>query len=196
MTGPETAGRTAAAGVRWYYRCGDCLAVTAADSAEPLTSYRLPQPTCGACGGNLHCMGRVERNRLVRDELRVPCDDRCVFAPGPKCECKCGGENHGSQRVVAVVIDEGRAPRLTPVDVTAAVARATEYRAARDAARAVIERRYGALFQAKREGRWISAWGTYLRGCEFLARVRHAATYATHKRRLAELVVIAKEASV
>lgn len=23
------------------------------------------------------------------------CDYRCMFALGPNCECKCGGENHG-----------------------------------------------------------------------------------------------------
>jgi len=25
----------------------------------------------------------------------VPCDVRCVSATGPKCECSCGGDNHG-----------------------------------------------------------------------------------------------------
>lgn len=26
----------------------------------------------------------------------VPCDERCVFATGKKCECACGGVNHGA----------------------------------------------------------------------------------------------------
>lgn len=25
----------------------------------------------------------------------TPCDDRCTKAKGHKCECSCGGENHG-----------------------------------------------------------------------------------------------------
>lgn len=32
----------------------------------------------------------------------VPCNEKCTSATGPKCECSCGGENHGSNRVVEV----------------------------------------------------------------------------------------------
>jgi len=26
---------------------------------------------------------------------KAPCDERCWFATGPRCECQCEGQNHG-----------------------------------------------------------------------------------------------------
>jgi hypothetical protein len=37
----------------------------------------------------------------------VPCDARCTGARGHRCECSCGGRNHGADRSVAT---EGTTP--------------------------------------------------------------------------------------
>jgi len=45
---------------------------------------------CPKCGRPMHLerLGGVEK-------LEVPCDVRCLAATGSKCECGCGGANHG-----------------------------------------------------------------------------------------------------
>src|SRR3972149_350811 len=86
---------------RYYYRCRDCLGITAADAPDgrPLTRFGA-EVRCGACGGRVECMGRVERSRLVSTVSDSPCDGRCTGANGPNCDCRCRGKNHGSQMVV------------------------------------------------------------------------------------------------
>jgi len=47
----------------------------------------------------LLCCGREWHYRTidgVKSE-RHPCDERCTSAKGHKCECSCGGKNHGSE---------------------------------------------------------------------------------------------------
>lgn len=40
--------------------------------------------------------GRRAVGNLVRGvKTSHPCDDRCTSARGSKCECSCGGKNHG-----------------------------------------------------------------------------------------------------
>ena len=53
-------------------------------------------------------MGRVAGERLAKDEIRCACDFRCIDALGPKCDCSCGGKNHGSGKVVVVTVDAGK----------------------------------------------------------------------------------------
>lgn len=48
---------------RWFYRCCDCLTVSATDqNLEPKwdRTHWAPAATCGACGGPVENMGRVE----------------------------------------------------------------------------------------------------------------------------------------
>ena len=93
---------------RWIVRCQTCLAVSAIE--EPATF----EAKCGICDGPIESMGRVEADRLVSIEHRSPCDDRCTFARGNKCDCKCLGKHHGSKLVVRVVRDLGPVPIITP----------------------------------------------------------------------------------
>jgi hypothetical protein len=98
------------------------------------------------CDGKLELMGRVSRKPgLVLDSERCACDARCTNAPGPCCECQCGGENHGTGRVVPIEIDAGGVPRLVAEDATECRRRAEEYAAAMEPHRAEL--------RAMREGR-------------------------------------------
>ena len=114
-------GALPAVGLRYYYRCAWCLSVSA-------TAERISGPCeCAACGGPVESMGEVREARLVREELRCPCDARCTHALGPQCDCRCCGANHGSGLMVVVIRDLGPIPKLRPRDALAA-ARGAEYR--------------------------------------------------------------------
>jgi hypothetical protein len=45
---------------------------------------------CSSCGAQLTVEEIVGRFKVT-----VPCDTRCTSAKGRKCECSCGGHNHG-----------------------------------------------------------------------------------------------------
>lgn len=156
---------------RFFVRCTGCLATAAVDvPPAEVKAFKagfgtrwngfvgrdLPfGPECGGCGAVIELVGAVAGDTWTRSELRTPCDDRCTNAPGPKCECKCGGENHGTKLLVPVVVEAGRAT-VTPVAGEKARARRWEFEAARFAAREAIEARFGRLFAAKRAGEWLS----------------------------------------
>jgi hypothetical protein len=54
-------------------------------------------------------MGRVRPdNTYVRVEERCACDHRCTNATGPNCDFQCGGVNHGTHRIVQVVVESGK----------------------------------------------------------------------------------------
>lgn len=166
---------------RWFYRCGTCLTIIAVEAER-----QLSQLTC-ACDGTMACMGRVKRDRLVHDTQRCACDARCTSARGPSCNCLCGGVNHGTDAVVAVVVDAGAVPRISPTDPAVLLARAAEYREARDAVDGALaaDKDYAAW----REGRWLpaSAWTR----CNRLQRARSSAAalkvHGTRLKRMREL---------
>lgn len=107
---------------RHYYRCRSCCHVVAVEG-------KLERETFCACNGKLEHLGRVTRAHrgLVLDSERCACDGRCTNAPGPSCDCRCGGANHGTGRVVAVEVDAGGVPRLRVEGVDECRARAAEY---------------------------------------------------------------------
>jgi len=106
----------------YYYKClGDCLEVIA-------TMEKLPNDAqCAVCGGSFSFMGKVERDHLVREEDRTPCNTLCTHASGPRCDCRCGGENHGTGRIVKVKIING-IPVVDAFDYDKAVKRMVEFR--------------------------------------------------------------------
>lgn len=131
---------------RYFVRCAICLSVAALEEHPR-------EIQCGLCSALMEYMGRVERDRLVKDELRTPCDDRCTFARGPHCDCKCGGKNHGSKLVVTVRRDCGPVPVVTPAHGRQqAELRAREYRAARGE----LLRQLDPILEQRRAG-WIAA---------------------------------------
>jgi hypothetical protein len=120
---------------RWYYKCRDCLTVSATEVELKAEWKRDHWETalCGLCGGQVDCMGKVGRSgRLSTTETLCACDDRCTHATGPHCDCQCGGENHGTKRVVTVNRDLGPVPVLMVPDSDKARTIAAEWREARD----------------------------------------------------------------
>jgi hypothetical protein len=42
------------------------------------------------------CGQKVSLRRVEGKVSKHECDDRCMSSTGFKCECKCGGKNHGA----------------------------------------------------------------------------------------------------
>lgn len=175
--------------VRWYVRCRDCVEPFVVVLPRGEQPWRLAEATC-ACGGKLEVMGSVRDMRggtWERTEHISVCDDRCTCAVGPKCECPCGGANHGTGRTVEVVREVG-AVRLATCPEAARV-RGAEYRAALEAARARITARYGDVRARKAAGEYLDGdtyWGFRHAG-EALTK---AARLRTHKGRLKALAAV------
>ena len=173
--------------MRHYYRCVDCLSVVVADDKiRPVQippSYAYSYGECGACGGRIEYLGEVCRDHWQRRELRVPCDARCTGAIGPHCECQCGGENHGSNRLVEVVVETGKLPRLmVPGD---AGAKGEAYRELLRAVRSAHDGRFDRVFQLKRNGVYLSPpdWYHFCEGQRFNRRILEARELRSHAAR-------------
>lgn len=117
---------------RYFYRCPCCLTVAAINE-------RISRPLCSVCGDNCDFMGRVHRDRLVKEGMECKCDARCTFARGPSCDCKCGGVNHGQGILVFVRRDAGKVPVLEMQNPHKAKRIADEFRAALQSAKEEIE---------------------------------------------------------
>lgn len=161
---------------RWYIRCRDCLAVAAIEVDSVPRDLKCP------CGGNVLCMGRVFRDRLVRDHQDCPCDTRCTNASGPNCDCQCGGANHGSGMLVTVTRDAGGIPRAEiPPNSELAVA----WRKALDDATAKAHTTAAyAAYEHKQRGEWVSNFQAYLDYCSYLSARRAAKARTSHKGRM------------
>ena len=136
------------AGKRGCYRCADCLSVLFVDAA--------PGPwnelTCGACDGRMDWQGYVGRESLYRTYTDSACDFQCTSARRPMCDCKCGGEHHGTKRTVPVIRDAGAIPKATPPDAAKCALIADTFRKERDAARARLDAKYGAVNEERSKG--------------------------------------------
>jgi len=183
--------------MRHFYRCADCLSVIATDAkihaVQIPPSYCYSYGECGACGGRIEHLGEVCRDRLVRRELRVPCDARCTGATGPNCECHCGGENHGSNRLVEVIVESGRLPRfMVPEN---ARAKGEAYRELLRAVRSAHDSRYGRVIQLKRDGVYLSPpeWQRFCDGQYVNQRIQAARELRSHAARNRRLNAILTE---
>jgi len=182
---------------RHFYRCADCLSVVAAETKiQPVQvppSYYYSFGECGACGGAIEYMGEVRRDHLARTELRVPCDARCTGALGPHCECQCGGENHGSNRLVEVVVETGELPKLmVPPD---ARVKAETYRQLLERVQNAYRARYGRVTDWKRAGQYIGYedYRLYCEGTRILRGIHAARELRTHAARNRKLNAILAE---
>ena len=159
---------------RWFIRCTTCLAISAVEEHPNLGEWR-----CGICQGGIENMGRVERDRLIHEHMAAVCDDRCTSARGPICNCKCGGQHHGSHRVVRVVRDAGPVPTVTPsAGREQARLNAAEYIALREAGRALLD-----PLLASRSRGYLPA-GEYDRMRHLQAALRKAYEARTHAARV------------
>lgn len=86
---------------RHFLKCSFCerpMSVNAENGEE--IKFILEQ-ACPLCGEKaLRYMGRVEKTNLVKNGIKSACDLRCTNAIGPKCDCVCSNENHGTHRLV------------------------------------------------------------------------------------------------
>lgn len=113
---------------RHFWKCQECLSYCAIEQPGMNAWDRVK---CGLCDSFMWYMGRVEQTRLKRDEVHCACDYRCTSATGPKCNCQCGGVNHGKHAVVHVIVDAGAVP-VAQVKPDARILRELrEYRALR-----------------------------------------------------------------
>jgi hypothetical protein len=162
---------------RWFIRCTTCLAVSAVTEPPNTGGWQ-----CGICGGSFESMGRVERDRLIHEHTTAVCDDRCTSARGPICNCQCGGQHHGSHRVVRVVRDAGPVPTVTPsTGRDQARLNAEELRRYRTAALALLD----PLLASKRNG-YLPA-GEYARMRTLQAALRKAHEARIHTTRIKTL---------
>ena len=157
---------------RHYYRCCDCLVPMVLESDRRPS----PLPVC-VCGGTLEYMGVVHRHRVLELEDRSPCDDRCTGATGPNCDCQCGGENHGSGRVITVVRADHGAATVVALDPEVQIARAKEWRDAKDRLTAAIQScRLASSFRDYAAGVRV--------GSSAFLEIRHVAEKRSHAKRL------------
>lgn len=162
---------------RYFVRCTTCLVVSAIE--EPPASVM----ECGLCAGRLENMGRVERDRLVRDEHLCPCDSRCTAARGPICTCRCNGKNHGSNLLVTITRDIGKVPTVTPrTGREQARLFAAEYTAARAAALARLDM----LTNRKKATGWLDS-ADYREHRALVAALRKACEAREHRARMRTL---------
>jgi len=185
---------------RYFYRCQDCLSVavteielTAVYDYKSTTPHIAHYAFCDACEGEVEYMGKAYRKLLLSTEFRCPCDGRCTGAIGPSCDCQCGGENHGTGRLVEVVTHAGALPSLRiPPD---AVRIAEEFRAAKKAVSAAWEARFGSLFTRKRRGEFLydREFRFYCYGARLWAMYTRAAKGKTHKGRMKALAAVLDE---
>jgi hypothetical protein len=86
---------------RHFLKCSYCerpLSVNAETNEE--IKFILEQ-ACPLCNEKtLRYMGRVQQTNIVRTGVKSACDLRCTNAVGPKCDCVCTNENHGTHRIV------------------------------------------------------------------------------------------------
>jgi len=86
---------------RHFLKCSYCerpMAVNVEGIGELKFILEQKCPLCGELA--LRYMGRVQKTNLVRGTVKSACDLRCTNAVGPKCDCVCANENHGTHRLV------------------------------------------------------------------------------------------------
>jgi hypothetical protein len=114
---------------RHYFRCHDCLMTVCIDLQN-----RRDDLMCGICNGRLEWMGQVQGQRYHHIVEVCDCNEICQQAQGPKCTCRCGGENHGKMKYHTYISAIGQIHVTPEGDTEKHLAIALEYRAAVDAA--------------------------------------------------------------
>ncbi len=178
---------------RHFFRCKTCLTPYALELEDVKKFAGLPAcPWCGYAGEPEY-MGEVVRDRLTVETALCPCDDRCTSATGPKCDCQCGGKNHGKGWLV-VIADNGAVP-VEPGRADKALIRRREFEAAKDDLTfwLITQRETVKGFQdAKSRGEWVSGEGfnAYIKADGRIRAYNKACNMHAHKARLGKLAKI------
>jgi hypothetical protein len=138
-------------------------------------------------------MGEVQGDKYVKTENRPPCDGRCTHASGPHCDCACHGANHGSGKLVSVVIKEGKvcATNLSEEDVE----RAHVYRKMKAAAEETFNKKYTTTLANIAQNIWVDR-AEYMACVRAQAQLEKICSMRVHNNRITALVnfVIANKA--
>ncbi len=179
--------------LRHFYRCADCLTIAVTvEAIEPTRDARgyHHYAECAGCGGDIEYMGPVTKHHIIHTEWQCACDGRCTGAIGPSCDCRCGGEHHGTGAMVEVLKRLEGLPRvMTPSN---AAPKAEAYRALAAQFRAAWDSSYAHVTREKRSG-YIgpASFQRYLDGQNILASFGKARSLRTHggrNKRIAALI--------
>ena len=86
---------------RHFLKCSYCERPLSVNAENPAEIKFILEQVCPLCNEKaLRYMGRVEKTNIVRTGVKSACDLRCTNAIGPKCDCVCTNENHGTHRIV------------------------------------------------------------------------------------------------
>lgn len=167
---------TTVATSRYYVRCTDCLSIGVVETNPFGNKWK-----CGVCAGPIEVMGKVVMNdtKLEKTTTRTACDMRCTHAIGPLCVCKCGCVNHGTGRVVTVVIREN-IPTIEFQNADEAMKIATDFRNAL----AVVETALASLSNG-----YFRPWNVR----SLLLKARAARKQDTRLKRIAEASAIVNQ---
>lgn len=150
-----------------YFRCTDCLAPMVIKTTE-----RRMKAGCPYCGGNdIEHMGTVGPKDITRETVGCPCDNRCIFASGPVCDCQCCGANHGDGYSVIVQVT-GETAKIVPQSKRAMdkqpeyLMAGTAFRVAMDLYNKSWDNKFGPYMQRRNNGEWLQGgdWSAYNTG--------------------------------
>lgn len=158
-----------------YYKCRDCL--TAFTSTEAKVQECL-------CGGKIECMGKVTGIRYHKHEELVPCDARCTDAQGPSCNCQCGGEHHGTSRLVTVCTESGIIKVTALKNADKAIAQSIEFKAVYAEAEARLNTAYGETLQSIKARVFVADKALYFEAVNAERALRHLKSMRVHKSRM------------
>lgn len=86
---------------RHFLKCTYCERPLSVNAETPAEIKFILEQACPLCNNAaLRYMGRVQQTNIVRSGVKSACDLRCTNAVGPKCDCVCSNENHGTHRIV------------------------------------------------------------------------------------------------
>ncbi|NDC37707.1 MAG: hypothetical protein EBZ48_06600 [Proteobacteria bacterium] len=167
----------------YYHKCNDCL--------TPFSSTERKVDVCD-CNGSVSFMGVVQGDKYVKTEDRAPCDGRCTHASGPMCDCACNGANHGTGRLVSVVVKEGKvqAVGLSEQDIE----RAHKFRAFRDYAEKQYTDIYGKHIALLKSGQYVRGeiYTAAIKARDALDKIVALKVYEKRHKQLAEFIIANK----
>lgn len=157
----------------YYHRCRECLST--------FTSYESVVNIC-SCDGDVEQLGKVRKDMTVYDEKeRCACDMRCTNACGPLCNCACGGVNHGTGKIITVVVELGKA-KVKEVNQEA-IDRANDFRKAKTEAWDRYTEKYKESIEKQSKNEWLER-NIWYEMYKFKSEYNKAIKMKVHSRRL------------
>ena len=174
---------------RYCFKCADCIAVFFIEESDPNFARNIRQVECD-CGGIASLMGRVHKERILKDCVAPACDGRCTSSMGPNCNCHCGGANHGTGAIVKYTKDVSN--KIPKAHNDANIGVAIEWRdGLRDTA-ARMAKKYGAeTLEKYLNGDWIG--DLYCKVYKDYQKILIAKELKTHKGRMLKLASVCPE---